>query len=145
MLLLDRGREIIYVYPETHAFSKRGDLKMVPAKDPVRIRCTTAMDYPQMADLPGQIDVHIRKVIARRIPLGPDGRPATWSRIIYLGQEYDLGAPPSFNRGITRATDHWEFTIRSRANLAAISNSEQRAETTKGPEQYGPIATEEFY
>lgn len=144
-MLLARGREIIYIYPETQAFNKRGDLKMIPADEPVRVRCTTSMDRSQMADLPGQIDVHIRKVIAQRIPLGPDGRPATWSRIVYNGQEYDLGAPPSFNRGVTRATDHWSFTIRSRSNLAQISSRDQRQETLKGPEQYGPIASEEFY
>lgn len=143
--LLDRGREIVYVYPELQAYNDRGDLKFIPSDEPVRIRCTTAMDRSQMADLPGQIDIHIRKVTARQIPLGEDGRPATWSRIVYQGQEYDMGAPPSFNKGATKRTDHWTFTIRSRSNLARISSESQRAETRKGPEQYGPIATEDFY
>lgn len=145
MALMDRGREIIYIYPEQQAYNDRGDLKLIPADEPVRVRCTTAMDRSQMADLPGQIDIHIRKVTARRIPVGDNGRPATWSRIVYQGQEYDLGAPPSFNRGATKASDHWSFTIRSRSNLARISSAEQRAETSRGPDQYGPVGREEFF
>lgn len=145
MALLDRGREIIYVYPETRIYSNRGDLKLVPSDEPVKIRCTTAQERSQMADLPGQVDIQILRITARNIPVGDNGRPATWSRIVYHGQEYDMGEPPRLNIGATRATDHWTFTIRSRANLSQISTEEQRQQTMQGPEQYGPIATEEFY
>jgi hypothetical protein len=145
LALLDRGREIIFVYPETVTYSNRGDLKLAPADEPVRIRCTTERDRSQMADLPGQIDVQILKVTARNIPLGVDGRPGTWARIVYHGQEYDLGEPPRHNIGASRATDHWVFTIRSRSNMSMVSTEQVRQETREGPDQYGPIGREEFY
>lgn|SRR5699024_1735122 len=145
MALLDRGREIIWVYPETKVYNNRGDLKLIPADTPVRIRCTTSQERSQMADVPGQVDIQILRVTARRIPTGEGGRPATWSRIVYQGQEYDMGEPPRLNKGATRRTDHWTFTLRSRSNLSQISSEEQRHETQHGPEQFGPVGREEFY
>lgn len=140
--LLDRGREIILVWPQVEIITPRGDKKKVPATEPVTLRCTTSEDRSQIADLPGQIDIHIVRVITRKLPTAPDGTPATFSRIMYQGQEYDMAEPPRRSFGMSRATDHWEFKLRSRSNLAPIGTEEQRQSTVRGPEQFGPVGGE---
>lgn len=140
--LLDRGRELILVWPQVEVTTPRGDTKKIPSDTPVPIRCTTSEDRSQIADLPGQIDVHILRVVARRIPVAEDGTPPTWARIMYQGQEYDMSEPPRKAMGPSRAIEHWEFKLRSRANLAPIGTAEQRAATVRGPDQFGPVGGE---
>lgn len=141
--LLDRGREIILVWPQVEITTSRGDMKKVPADEPVTIRVTTTEERSQIADLPGQIDVVIVRVIARTLPTAPDGTPSTFARIMYQGQEYDMAEPPRRSFGVSRATDHWEFKLRSRSNLSPIGTPEQRQITVRGPEQFGPVGGED--
>lgn len=137
--LLDRGRELILVWPQVEVITPRGDLRKVPAEEPIAIRCTTSEDRSQIADLPGQIDIHILRVLARRIPTAPDGTPSTWARVMYEGQEYDMAEPPRKSRGVSRATEHWEFKLRSRSNLSPIGSSAHRQQTVRGPQEFGPV------
>ena len=111
--LLDRGREFILVYPEETVTNSRGTPTKQPSATPVRVRVTTRSDRSQVADLPGQIDTEAVKCIARTAPVG------TWARIVYQDKEWDLAVPPRWAAGMTRATRHVEFTIRSRSGLGA--------------------------
>jgi hypothetical protein len=140
--LIDRGRELIYVWPVVAVTNSRGDVKRVPADTPEALRCTTSEDRSQIADLPGQVDVHILRVTTRKLPLDDEGMPSTWVRVMYRGAEYDLAEPPRFSPGPSKALDHWEFKLRSRANLSPIGTEEQRAHTIAGPPAFGPVGGE---
>lgn len=143
--LLDRGRELVYVYPEERVYSDRGDLRKVPSDTPVALRVSSTKDRSQVADLPGQVDVHIVRLTTRSLPTAlhngsNEGGPgSTWMRVVYQGAEYDLNEPPRFAQGPSRASSHWEIQIRSRNNLDQISTPEIRQETLDGPERFGPI------
>lgn len=109
--LLDRGASYVDVYPEIVVVNARGTKKRVPADVPVRVRVTTAVDQSQIADLSGQIQMKVLRIVARTAPVG------SWGRIVYEGEEYDLSAPPRFTPGASKLTRHVEFTIRSRSQL----------------------------
>ena len=143
--LLDRGAELIYVYPEELVYSDRGDLRKVPAEEPVALRVTSSKDRSQVADLPGQVDIHIVRLTTRSLPpplrdeRAEGGLGSTWIRVVYQGAEYDLNEPPRYSPGASRASQHWEITIRSRNNLEQISTPEIRAATLDGPHAFGPV------
>lgn len=137
--LIDKGREVVLVWPNISVVNDRGDVKPMIAEEPVPIRCSTSEDRSQIADLPGNIDIHILKVTARKIPLGPGGVPATWARIMYQGQEYDMAEPPRLSKGPSRSIEHWEFKLRSRANLSPVGTQHQRDLTVRGPQEFGPV------
>lgn len=111
--LLDRGREYVDVYPEVTVVNSRGTPVKLPSDTPVRVRVTTTADRFQIAELPGQIDTQVIKCHARSAPLG------SWARVVYNGEEYDLAEPPRFSKGVSRATRHVEFLLRSRSDLGA--------------------------
>lgn len=143
--LLDRGRELIYVYAEERVYSDRGDLRKVPSDDPIPVRVTSSKDRSQIADLPGQVDVHIVRLQTRKLPTAlhdgdNEGGPgSTWMRVVYQGAEYDLNEPPRFSPGPSKASSHWEIQIRSRNNLDQISTPEIRQATLDGPNKFGPV------
>lgn len=143
--LIDRGAELVYVYPEMQVYSDRGDLRKVPAEEPTAIRVTSSKDRSQVADLPGQVDIHIVRLVTRTLPASlrdedsDGGLGSTWIRVVYQGAEYDLNEPPRYSPGASRASRHWEITIRSRNNLDQISTPEIRAATLAGPQAFGPV------
>lgn len=112
--LLDRGGEWMDIYPEVEQVNRRGERLMAPADTPIRIRVTTTYDRPSDAELPGQVHTDLLKVFARQAPFG------TWARIVFRGEEWDLAKPPTFTHGLTKATRHVEFTIRSRNGIQAV-------------------------
>lgn len=109
--LLDRGRAILEIYPETTVTNSRGDRIQVPSDTPVKVRVSMAKDRNQAAELPGQVDVKVIKCIARSAPVG------TWARIVYDGEEWDLAAPPHRGIGVSKATAAVSFIIRSRNDI----------------------------
>lgn len=106
--LLDRGAEEMLVYPQVATVNARGETVYVPSDVPVPITVTTAGDRSSIAELPGQISELIIKCTSRDAPVGP------WARVVYQGVEFDLVAPPRFSPGVTRASKHVSFTIKSR-------------------------------
>lgn len=112
-LLLDRGRSIVYIYPEEVVTNSRGDLVRIPAETPVPVRVSMSRDRNATAELPGQVDVKIYRCVARRAPIG------AWAKIVFDGEEWDVAAPPSFSAGVSKATEQVSFTIRSRNDVGA--------------------------
>lgn len=106
--LLDRGRAIVEVYPEVTVINDRGTPVKMPATTPVRVRATVTEDRSSSAELPGQVEVKVVKFTARSAPVG------SWAKVMYRGEEWDVAIPPHFSVGPSRATDHVEFTLRSR-------------------------------
>jgi hypothetical protein len=109
--LLDKGREKMLIYPEAEVINNRGDIVRVPAEEPVEIWVTTSSQRQGDAEIPGQVSIKSMRCITRTAPVG------SWARIVFQGEEWDLAAPPRFTPGLSRATEHVEFIIRSRNKL----------------------------
>lgn len=110
--LLDRGRETVYVYPEVLHIDRRGNRVRLPSDTAVPVRVTTSEDRSSDAELPGQLTVRVIKCLARTAPV------TTWARVVYDGEEWDLGGPPRFTKGVSKTTQHVEFILRSRSHSA---------------------------
>lgn len=109
--LLDAGRETILVYPEVLTVNARGDEIRIPSDVAVEVKVTTSAQRQGDAEIPGQVSIKTVRCITRDAPVG------SWARIVYRGEEWDLAAPPRFTPGLTKATQHVEFIIRSRNKL----------------------------
>lgn len=110
-VLLDRGREKMLVYPEMVVVNARGERVRVPAEEPVEIWVTSSSQRQSDAELAGQLSIKSMRCITRSAPVG------SWARIVFRGEEWDLATPPRFTPGLSRATQHVEFIIRSRNRL----------------------------
>lgn len=109
--LLDRGREQMFIYPEVLVINARGDQVKVPAETPVEIWVTSSSQRQGDGEMAGQVSIKSMRCITRDAPVG------SWARIVFRGEEWDLAAPPRFTAGLSRATRHVEFIIRSRNRL----------------------------
>lgn len=109
--LLDHGTEIIQVYAAVYETNARGDTLQRPSDTPVTVRVTTSSQRQGDAELPGQVSMKTIRCITRSAPVG------SWVRVLYQGEEWDLIGPPRFTPGVSRATSHCEFVIRSRNKL----------------------------
>jgi hypothetical protein len=109
--LLDKGRELMLIYPETEVVNARGDTVRIPAAVPVEVWVTTSSQRQGDAELAGQVSIKSMRCITRSAPVG------SWARIVFQGEEWDLATPPRFTPGLSRATRHVEFIIRSRNRL----------------------------
>lgn len=109
--LLDKGREKMLIYPEVEVINARGDRVRVPAETPVEVWVTTSTQRQGDAEIPGQVSIKSMRCITREAPVG------SWARIVYNGEEWDLATPPRFTAGLSKATAHVEFIIRSRNKL----------------------------
>lgn len=109
--LLDKGRELMLIYPEELVINARGDEVRVPSETPVEVWVTTSSQRQGDAEIPGQVSIKSMRCITRSAPVG------SWARITFLGEDWDLATPPRFTPGLSRATKHVEFIIRSRNRL----------------------------
>lgn len=106
--LFDRGRATIYIYPEIVEFNNRGIPLARPADTPVAVRATIVEDRSSNAELPGQVSARVVRCTTRSAPVGP------WARVFYDGEDWDVAFPPHVSEGMSKATAHVEFTLRSR-------------------------------
>jgi hypothetical protein len=99
------------IYPEVETTNARGDIVRIPATTPVKIWVTTSAQRQSDAELAGQLSIKSMRCITRSAPVG------SWARIVFRGEEWDLATPPRSTPGLSRATAHVEFIIRSRNRL----------------------------
>jgi hypothetical protein len=109
--LLDKGREKMLIYREVEVVNNRGDVIRVPATTPEEIQVTVSTQRQGDAEIPGQVSIKSMRCITRSAPVG------SWARIVFRGEEWDLATPPHFSPGLSKATQHVEFIIRSRNKL----------------------------
>jgi hypothetical protein len=109
--LLDAGREEMLIYPEEVVTNNRGDIVRIPSETPVTVWVTTSSQRQGDAELPGQVSIKSMRCITRSAPA------ESWARIVFRGEEWDLATPPRYTKGLSRATEHVEFIIRSRNRL----------------------------
>src|SRR5690349_14514069 len=86
--LLDRGSELMVVYPEVSVTNNREQTLEMPDMDnPVTFRVTVSADRPSDAELTGNVQNKIIRVLARDAPVD------SWALIIFRGEEWDLARP----------------------------------------------------
>lgn len=112
-VLVDRGSEEMILYPSVLKTDSRGNKARSPDfTSPYSVMVNYSTDRQATAELPGQIDVKVVKLIA------PYKTPIeSWARVKFRGEYWDIATPPVISR-FTKATRHVEFTLRSRNELA---------------------------
>lgn len=109
--LLDRGEEIMTVFQEVVFEDSRGNLTRRPGKEQADVRVSVSKERMTASDLIGQVSINYVRITARKLP-GWD-----FSRVFFRGEEWDITTPPHVSSGVSKASRHWEFTIRSRNRL----------------------------
>lgn len=110
--LIDRGNEIVTIYPSTLTEDVDGNPIRVPGPVSYTRRATVAEDRQADAELPGQVSNKVVRLVVRDTP-GLDSYAEVWFR----GEQWDLGGPPHFSNGASRAVRHVELLLRSRNKM----------------------------
>lgn len=109
--LLDRGEEILEVFPEVRYKSDRDGEMYAAGRESRKIRVTVSYTRVSSSDIPGQVTIDEVKITTRFFP-GWD-----WNRCIFRGEEYNLDKPPHLSTGTSKATRHYELILRGRNGL----------------------------
>lgn len=110
--LLDRGEEVIELYPQEWVTNRRGERMQLPSATPIVRRCTVAEDRQATAELPGQVENKAVRVHVRSAP-----NVGSWAGAFFRGEEWDISQPPHISTGTSKAMRHVEFLLRSRNGL----------------------------
>jgi hypothetical protein len=84
----------------------------VPA-NPHQVRAWIFPQRSSKAEVPGQQQINV-------IRIGVDANLADvelWSRVEFMGREWDVVAPPAYHHGHGRHTRHWSIDLRQRPLL----------------------------
>lgn len=112
--LVDRGEETATLFPEIRVENRRGQVYKTPANEGRTIRVTVAEDRQSLAEIPGQLDVKVVRLIFR---WPHEDAIGTGSRVLFRNEEWDLQEPPHYSSGASRAMRHVEILIKSRNQL----------------------------
>lgn len=110
-VLVDTGPEELLVFPQVDVIDARGVFMAQPDMEhPVRLMVTVSTDRQSDAELDGQVNNKIIKVITRSAPVD------SWARIHFRGEAWDLASPPAIVAGsrFSKAVRHVSFILRSR-------------------------------
>lgn len=110
--LVDRGNEIVKIYPSVLHLDRDGNEILVAGNESYTRNATVAEDRQADAELAGQVDNKVVRLIIRDAP-GIDSFAEIWFR----GEQWDLGGPPHFSNGVSRAVKHVEISLRSRNEM----------------------------
>lgn len=110
MSLLDRGQEVLDVYPEVATTDDLGNTVVGPAPTPVRIRAAVQPVTADELSEVGQSLLTTYRVIARSAPVGP------WARVRWVsdgGTWWDVvGRPRRYS--MSPRTAHMDAILRER-------------------------------
>lgn len=109
--LMDRGEEICEIYPEVIVIDERGIQSRRAGTKPERYRVTVSKERQSTSDLIGQVSIRMLRVTTRHMAGGD------YARAWFRGEWWDVQTQPHLSTGASKATRHWEFTLRSRNSL----------------------------
>lgn len=113
--LVDRGEEIIYVYPEVRITDDRDNMLYAASDDPYAVRATLTAARQSASDLIGQVEIGNVTGIVRNFKGG------SWAKVLRnirgFWEEWDVVTQPHLSTGASRAARHWEFELRSTNGL----------------------------
>lgn len=104
MSLLDRGTEMVTVYP---AGPTNGDGSRGPAGTPIEVSCRVQPITSSTDGTDGYADLTTYRMIARSLPAGP------WDRVHWNGRDWTVVGQPETWRGSARIA-HDTAVIRRR-------------------------------
>lgn len=98
------------IYPIVRQTDAMGnEHKVADMENGIDIRVWTFPQRSAKAEVPGQQHINVTR-------LGTAANIADvelWSRVSFMGKEWDVVAPPSYHHG-TRHTRHWSIDVRER-------------------------------
>lgn len=104
-----RGQEAI-VYPsKVITDSRDNEVRTVDMSRPYRVTAVFIPQRSQRAELPGQQDIDIMRMLVDHDLPGVD----SWSRVYWDGSMWDVVVPPAYRHG-TRHTRHYSVDLRRR-------------------------------
>jgi hypothetical protein len=110
MSLLDRGEQVLDIYPETTTTDDLGNVVVAPAPEPVRITASVQPVTSDELSAVGQDLLTTYRLIARTAPVG------AWARIRWVsdgGTWWDvIGRPRKY--GMSPRTAHIDAILRER-------------------------------
>lgn len=106
-----RRGQTVKVWPTHEIEDKRGNKVNAPdlTDDPIVVKAAAIPQRSSKAEVPGQqqIDV-VRLILDAELP-----GVTLWSRVEYLGDQWDIVSPPAYHHG-SRHVRHWSMDIRRR-------------------------------
>ena len=112
--LLDKGREEMLVYPQVFMTDDRGHKVLVASDTPVKIMVTATAGRSSDAELAGNVTAKVMEIDTRSAPVG------SRARVFVRGEYWDIAQPPVITKGLSKATSHVYFVIRSRNHLDEV-------------------------
>jgi len=104
----DRG-ELAYIYPVTKTTDSRQNVIEAPLSTPLTVRGVFAPDRSARAEVIGQQQVNIVRMLTSSDLSGV----SLWSLVKWRNLWWDIVAPPGWHIG-DRHTRHWSILIRQR-------------------------------
>lgn len=104
-----RGQKAL-VYASKTVEDRRGNhLRIVDMDNPIEVRAAFIPQRSGRAEVPGQSQINVTRMIVDAHLEGVD----LWSRVLWMGLEWDVAAPPSYRHG-SRHVRHWSIDLRQR-------------------------------
>lgn len=98
------------VYPYREVTDRRGHrVRVVDEDNPVVVVAAFIPDRSSRAELPGQQQIHVVKMIVRDDVAGCE----LWAQVEWRGSRWDVVTPPAYHHG-TRHTRHVTVSLRRR-------------------------------
>jgi hypothetical protein len=92
-----------------HTDNRGNKVQVAEPADPHEVRCALIPQRSARAEVPGQQQINITRMI-----VDADLEGVTlWSRVEVLGAQWDIVTPPAYHHG-DRKTRHWSIDIRER-------------------------------
>lgn len=110
MSLQRRHGQPAVIYKTHIVTDNRGnEVKVANLLDPIPVRAVFIPQRSARAEVPGQVQIDVMRMIVDANLPDVD----LWSRVEWLGSQWDVVAPPAYHHG-TRHTRHWAIDIRKR-------------------------------
>lgn len=101
------------VYPTKVIVDSRGNqVEMADMDSPIQVTAVFSPQRSSRAELPGQQDIDITRMIVGADVPGIEGVDS-WSRVLWNGSMWDVVVPPAYHHG-SRHTRHYTMDIRRR-------------------------------
>lgn len=109
----DRGGEVIELYPVVEVVDRRGNTRPQPSTTPIVRRASVSIQRGDISET-ADVAVELLRVVVRDLPASVN----SWARVHLRGQDWDFDKPPA-QSGWSKATKHWEMTLRSRNGVGS--------------------------
>lgn len=104
-----RGLPVTFYRQKLVTDARNNEVLTVDYDAPITTTAAIFAQRSSKAEVPGQQEIDVvRLMVDWRLP-----DVDLWSRVVFMGREWDIAAPPAYHHG-TRATRHLSVDIRKR-------------------------------